>query len=359
MKILLFFSLLVISCTHQPKAPLPEKIKLAQSDFADLNEWLFDDHYQALKAFRNSCQKILALPKGKTMGGANNIAGVSCDWRDVCKKSNQVSEAEARNFFEEHFLPYRIISEQKSLFTGYYEPQLKGSLSKTKKYKYPIYKLPIKPSERNFSRKQINQGALLNRNLELLYVADEVELFYMHIQGSGAIHLENGKIIKLGFAGHNKHNYQAITNYLLKHYNFKKNQLSREGVKAFLRQDQARGRKIMEYNQSYVYFTINNQAQVIGAHNVALTPERSLAIDNRYLPYGVPLWLETTNGKQPFHKLCIAQDRGGAIKGLVRGDIFFGSSAQASKKASKQKAPGKYYLLLPKNVKPGCRISSN
>jgi membrane-bound lytic murein transglycosylase A len=350
MRALLFtLILLCFACTHKPQKPARENILLTRSDFGDLKEWLFDDHYAALEAFRKSCKKILALPKGKTLGGANKIAGVSCDWRDICNKSKQVTELEARNFFEEHFIPYKVKSQQKSLFTGYHEPQLRGSLHKTKKYKHPVYKLP-KECHRNVPRKEINKGALSNKGLELLYVDDEVDLFYMQIQGSGAVHLENGKVVKLGFAGHNKHNYQAITNYLIKHHNFKKNQLSQDFIKSYLRQNQARGRKIMEHNKSYVYFTINNQSQVVGAHNVALTPERSLAIDNRYLPYGVPLWLETTNDKKPFHKLCIAQDRGGAVKGLLRGDIFFGSSKQASIKASRQKAAGNYFLLLPKHL---------
>jgi membrane-bound lytic murein transglycosylase A len=138
---------------------------------------------------------------------------------------------------------------------------------------------------------------------------------------------------------------------LIKQHNIDYSKISADYIKDWLKKDKSRGQKVMESNPSYVFFRIIHGDGPYGAQNVILTPERSLAIDNRYLPYGVPLWLETSDGdNQKFNKLLIAQDRGGAIKGVIRGDIYFGSGSLASKKASKQKQMGEYYILLPKHL---------
>ncbi len=336
---------------------LDEKIILHPVGFSDIEDWVLDDHHEALQAFNKSCKKILARPKDKTIGGVNKIAGVGKDWANVCSRASKVKMVDAREFFEQYFYPYQVVSSKgdKGLFTGYHEPNLKGSFKKTAKYKYSVYSLPKNNHDRSLTRAQISKGKLAGKNLEILYVDDDIELFFMQIQGSGRIHLDNGKVINLGFSGHNNHNYKAISNYMIKHYNVKLSQVSADFIKSWLKKDPVRGQKVMNHNESYVFFHILKQEGPIGAQNVQLTPERSLAIDNRYLPFGVPIWVDTKNGyNEDFSKLVIAQDRGGAIKGVIRGDIFFGSTHRASKKASVQKHHGKYYLLLPMEVSPCC-----
>jgi membrane-bound lytic murein transglycosylase A len=353
--------LLLTSCgsnfAYNSRQKLDEKIILQNVEFDDIKNWVLDDHHEALVAFNKSCKKILARPKDKTIGGINKIAGIGREWTDVCQRATKVKMEDAREFFEQYFLPYRVTSSKgdKGLFTGYHEPNLRGSFKKTKKYKYPVYSLPKNNHDRSLTRAEISQNKLGGKNLEILYVDDDIALFFMQIQGSGRIHLDNGKVVNLGFAGHNNHSYKAISNYMIKHYNVKLSQVSADFIKSWLKEDPIRGQKVMNYNQSYVFFHILKQVGPIGAQNVQLTPERSLAIDNKYLPFGAPIWVDTKDGYgEDFSKLVIAQDRGGAIKGVIRGDIFFGSTHKASKKASVQKHYGQYYLLLPKEVKPCC-----
>jgi membrane-bound lytic murein transglycosylase A len=353
--ILLLFTGCVTTSRPSNVPILDEKLSLKKVDFTDLKDWTFDDHEMALVSFKKSCKKFLVMNPSKKIGGFKNFAGYAKDWQDVCNVASKIDSSSAQEFFETNFSLYKIISDKKltGLFTGYYEADLNGSLVKTDKYKYPIYKPPvnIKDNKHNLSRTHINNGSLDGKNLEILYVDDEVELFFTHIQGSARVHLTNGKTIRIGYTDKNNHPYKSIGNDLIKEFNIPTGKISADFIKNWLREDKLRGKKIMERNPSYVFFKIIHGQGPYGAQHVVLTPERSLAIDNRYLAYGLPLWLETLDYEsKPFNKLLIAQDRGGAIKGVIRGDIYYGSGPLASKKASSQKQAGIYYVLLPKNT---------
>jgi membrane-bound lytic murein transglycosylase A len=358
LQILLIF--IISSCASSQRK---EKIVLKEVDFTSLPGWTTDDHHEALPAFIKSCQRISKMPNHKSIG-ASNIAGKSKDWKKICREAKNIAvndKKKAKHFFEKHFTPYKVFNGQKEtgLFTGYFEIDLKGSLKKTKKYKYPLYRAPENLSDikESLSREAIEEGALKGKGLELMYVDDPVRLFFLHIQGSGRIHLPDGKIIRVGYAAQNGHPYYAIGRYLGESGKLKNEKVSAGTIQQWLYKHPKEAIKVMQMNPSYVFFRlISNKEGPIGAHTVPLTPMRSLAIDRRYIPLGVPLWLTTecpdcrTSKHQYLRQLMIAQDTGGAIKGPIRGDIFFGHGKQAEQFAGYMKNRGSYYMLIPSSI---------
>jgi membrane-bound lytic murein transglycosylase A len=349
----LFLFLLITACAIQPQR---DNLLLTQVGFDSLHHWQHDDHKHAFNTFKISCRKLLLAKDHK--------------WHGVCNKAMSLDTNHPnkyREFFEENFTPFLASNngKDKGLFTGYYEVELHGSRKKTAKYKYPIYRAPrnLEQIKKKLSHHAINHGALKNKNLEILYVDDRVELFFMHIQGSGKIKLTDGTVVRLGYAAQNGYPYYAIGRYLIDYYKIDPKHISAEFIKAWLRANHDQAQAVMEKNESYVFFReLDSKDGPIGGQAVPLTAERSLAIDKKFLKYGTPIWLETeypstdcdnqTRGTgKPFRKLMVAQDTGGAIKGPVRGDIFFGTGKHASLLASCMKNSGKYYLLLP-NTKP-------
>jgi membrane-bound lytic murein transglycosylase A len=343
---------------------LPEKItikgkgnvKLNEVWFEDLRGWEGQNQRLALLSFLNSCDKFAKMPQNRLIGKQlGNIT--ASDFRDVCEIGNVVkglSDAQIKNFFENWFKPF-LISDRKNnsrgLFTGYYEASLNGSKIKTKKYRFPIYKKPRDlTSEPYLSREEIENGALKNKNLEILYVDDEVELFFMHIQGSGRIKLPNGSVVRIAFAAKNNQPFSPISTYLLDNNLLKPNEISAQNVKKWLKENPEEAKKAMNFNASYIFFEVSRDQFVKGAQGVELTAMRSMAVDSDILPYGIPLWLETSLNGKAINKLMIAQDTGSAIKGVVRGDLFFGYGQEAEDSASSMANFGQYYALLPINI---------
>jgi membrane-bound lytic murein transglycosylase A len=336
-----------------------EALRLNEQDFQDLEGWNEDDHKLALQTFLHSCRKFSKMPQNSPLNGKllDITAG---DFRDVCdigEVVKQMSAKQTKNFFENWFKLFLVESksgEEKGVFTGYYEASLRGSFVKNDKYKYPIY---AKPKDVNFdanlTRKDIENGALASQKLELIYVDDKVDLFFMHIQGSGRVILPNGNEIRLAFAGKNQHPFNAISNEMFEKGLISKEEYNSKGVRKWLKSNPEKAEEIMNLNNSFTFFRIFDNEYVIGAQGVPLTPERSLAVDNEIMPFGTPLWVQThlknSDNKERFNKLMIAQDTGSAIKGVVRGDIFFGYGEDAENKAFTMASKGKYYVLLPIN----------
>ena len=356
---------LIVSCAPSQKA---KDIKLRKAHFSDLKDWEHDKHLHGLNTFKKSCKVILANKKSKFLGNNPHIGAMS-KWQSVCKKllaQNISSHEEARVFIEQNFTPYAVHTSAKSagLFTGYYESSMRGSYKKTATYKYPIYQTPknLTSIKNKLSRTNINKGILAGKGLELAYVDDEVELFFMQIQGSGRIHMTDGSELRVGFANQNGFPYNSIGGYITQKYKINPSHISADFIKAWLRANPGKAREVMEQNQSYVFFrpiNLSRHEGPVGAQNIPLTTGRSLAVDRQYISYGTPLWLETTTSgrhcadkaKTPhrnFNRLMVAQDTGGAIKGAIRGDIFFGYGKVASEFASCMKNKGRYYLLLPR-----------
>jgi membrane-bound lytic murein transglycosylase A len=287
----------------------------------------------------------------------------SVGWKEVCAKLSAFlkkphTALDATKFIETHFTPHLVSGPEgaEGMFTGYYEPAIRASFKKGGEYMYPIYAKPkgLKEGKPYLSRKEIYAGALDGKRLEIAYAADPVELFFMQVQGSGSLLLPDGSVQRVGFAAKNQHPYTSIGRYLIKAGEMKKGEVTAQTLKKWLKDHSRDAQNVMEQNASYIFFRkLEKVDGPIGAAGVSLTPKVSLAIDNAHMPYGSLLWLDTTVpaklGAAPaFRSLMVAQDTGSAIKGEVRGDVFFGAGEEAAFLAGEMQQQGKYYLLFPK-----------
>ncbi|AIL65285.1 Membrane-bound lytic murein transglycosylase A precursor [Rickettsiales bacterium Ac37b] len=351
--LLLLVCIYISACTTT--IPSSNRLKLAKVDFADLPDWGQDDYKSALYSFINSCNKLTF--------SSHKLTSNSASWYRVCNKANDLlhsSNESILEFFEYNFVPFKIQTYDKDicLFTGYYEAILNGSRKPYGPYKYPIYNVPnnMVKGTKPISREFIEKGTLKNSGLEIVYVDDKIDLFFLHIQGSGRVNLDDGSTIKIGYKDQNGHPYTPIGRYISKNYNIDIDKISAPFIKNWLRTNKQHiAENVMNQNASYVFFQemITPYDNPIGGQGVALTPERSLAVDINFIPYGMPIWIDThyphtpNCSKKPLRKLMIAQDKGGAIKGPLRADIFFGRGKQAEELAGYMKQKGQYYVLLP------------
>lgn len=303
--------------------------------FNDLNGWEEDDHGAALSVFRDTC------------GDMDDP-----DWQALCGYASEAKDA--KQFFELFFRPVMITDgPSEALFTGYFEPELDGSPVKTSRYKYPVYKMP--PEARRIrpwlTRRQILTSGVMNgRGLEIAWVDDPVELFFLQIQGSGRIRYPDGRFVRVGYRGFNGHSYRSIGKELVRRGIYNAHQVSAEVIKNWVRRNPRDGQELLFHNNSYVFFREVNEVPAdkgpLGAMNRSITTMRSVAIDPRYTPYGAPVWIEKA-GKDPLHRLMIAQDTGSAIKGAQRADIFYGTGDEAGRAAGRVKDAGRMLVLMP------------
>jgi membrane-bound lytic murein transglycosylase A len=301
--------------------------------FDNLLGWQADDHTAALKAFLQSCEDISAP-----------------EWAPICVYA--ATNPNAKAFFEALFIPVVVRPDSKALFTGYYEPELDGSLYKVGKYQYPVYKKPkdIQSKDPNLTRAAIDAGALRHKGLEIAYVDDPVEAYYLHIQGSGRINLTNGNSIRIGYAGENGHVYRSAASEMVRNGLIRASSASIEGIRSWARRNPVEGKKALQFNASYVFFrrldVSSAEKGPRGALDRPITAMRSLAVDPKFVQLGAPVWIEK-GGANAMRRLMIAQDVGSAIKGPQRSDIFFGSGVEAGKLAGQTKDSGRMIVLLP------------
>ncbi len=371
-----------------PAVPPEDRLVLAPSSFAELADWPADDLSQALPALLGSC---IGSPKEGSGEGLGTILAAHPDvWRDLCRQAAMLPAGDAaamRRFLEANFSPWRVTNhgEPDGLFTGYYEPELQGARRKKPPFVHPVYLAPhdqlvvdLGDFKRDLAgrkitgmmrggtfrpywdRAEIERGALAGRGLEMLWVDDPVALFFLQIQGSGRVVLADGTIVRIGYAGQNGHDYTAIGKVLVERGELTRDEVSLQSIRHWLRAHPDQADEVMRANRSYVFFRVLPGAPV-GAAGVELTPGRSLAVDTRFLPFGLPLWLESTvpalpetgrSEEVPLRRLVVPQDRGGAIKGPVRGDLFWGAGAEAEAIAGRMKQPGRLWLLWPKALPP-------
>lgn len=302
--------------------------------FDQLDGWAQDDHAAAFETFLNTCKDMK-----------------DADWRSICTFAQ--SRPDPREFFELLFRPVLIEDGQDALFTGYFEPELDGSLSPTARYRYPVYKMPIEARQNRpwLTRRDIlESGVMDGRGLVIAYVDDPVELFFLQIQGSGRIRLENGRALRVGYRGSNGHNYRSIGQELVRRGVYEPHQVSAQVIKNWVRRNPQEGLELLYHNPSYVFFREVNQVPAdkgpLGAMNRSITAMRSIAVDPSFVPLGAPVWIEK-DGKAPLRRLMIAQDTGSAIKGAQRADVFFGTGDEAGRKAGTLRDPGRLMVLMP------------
>lgn len=364
------------------------RLALAPATFADLPGWKEDQVAPALDAFRRSCARMAKLPAESRLGGSG-FAGTAGDWRAACEAVRQVpagNDAAARTYFETWFQPLAARAEGgeggDGLFTGYYEPLLRGSRTKSDRYRFPLYSRPpelVSVDLGTFredlkgrrlagrvedgqlvpyaNREEIENGALAGRDLELVWVDDAIDAFFLQIQGSGRVRLEEGGEIRVGYAGENGHAYYAIGRELVKREALRKEEVSMQSIRRWLEEHPEEAPGVLATNASYVFFREIEGEGPLGAEGLPLTPGRSLAVDRKHWPMGVPLWLATEapaaqqgSPDRPLHRLVVAQDTGGAIRGPIRGDVFWGAGEEAAEIAGRMKHPGRLWVLVPKEV---------
>jgi membrane-bound lytic murein transglycosylase A len=340
--------------------------------------WQQDDHAKALATFQRSCQEILTTAHGFKRPA--KYSGALSDWVSLC--NHATSAANAKEFFESNFAAYKIHDPVKpeGLYTGYYEPEAEGSLTSSAEYPVPVYNKPTDLVALDasaeaatglkygrivkglpqvyFTRKEIEQGALSGRGLEIVWLKSWVDAFFIHIQGSGRVVLPDGQIIRLAYAAKTGQPYTGIGGVLLARNVGSKETMSMELLRSWMKDHPSDARELMWNNKSYIFFrqieVPSKDLGALGAQQVNLTPLRSLAVDRSIWMFGTPMWIDTTTppeaGAKPFRRLMIAQDTGTAIKGYVRGDVYWGWGADAAFNAGHMKSPGSMVVLLPKSV---------
>lgn len=339
----------LIACT--PSRSLDEPV---HPDFANLPGWNADRHGEALGALRRSCRVFLAKAPNAAIG-RQPYAGRASDWTAACRAAARVPAGDhkaARRYFETWFAPVAIQSAggAEGLFTGYYAPELAGSWAPGGPFTTPLYRTP--PGHlRRVDRAAIRRGALSGRGLELLWVDDPIDAFFLEIQGSGQVRMADGSLVHVGYEGQNGHRYFPVGRALIDSGEIPREEMSLQAIRAWMEANPDKAGALMEMNPSHVYFRIQDEPGAKGAQGVVLTPGRSLAVDRRYVPYGLPVWLDlrevpTEDGR--LRRLVVAQDTGGAIKGVVRGDYFWGYGDDAGDRAGLMTSRGRYFVLLPR-----------
>ncbi|HUY68236.1 MAG TPA: murein transglycosylase A [Alphaproteobacteria bacterium] len=356
------------------------RLSLTPVSYGDLAGWQSDHEARAVPAFVRSCKVILKKPAGARMG----IGGAARGWRGPCEallRNIPKSDVAARAYFEKYFAPYAVAGEdgEEGLFTGYYEAGLRGSWRKTAIYKYPLYAVPkdlVKVDLGLFEpqwkgrhitgktvkarygmrlvpydeRAQIARGSLRHRARVLLWVDDPVDAFFLAIQGSGRVRMVEGRSVQVGYAGANGHDYTAVGRVMLA-MGVLRRPVTMLDIRMWLEGHPGQARRVMDHDRSYVFFRVLKGGGPVGSEGVALTARRSLAVDPHFVPLGMPLWLVTqTPEGAALQRLMIAEDTGGAIKGAVRGDFYWGAGRRAAAEAGAMQSKGRYYLLLPKGV---------
>ncbi len=303
-------------------------------DWADLNGWPDDDHQAALEVFTETCRDL-----------------TESDWPAICKFAGQTDDA--RDFFERMFKPVLITDGEEPLFTGYYEPELIGSRKQNARFNVPLYRLPddAPASGPWLTREELSEtGILENRDLELVWLQNEVDKFFLQIQGSGRVMLNEGGAMRVGYGGKNGHPYRSIGQELVRRGIFQEHQVSAQVIRNWVENNPSEGADLLNHNPSYVFFREVSQVDPkkgpLGAMNRSVTAGRSVAVDPEFVPLGAPVWLEKA-GAKPFRRLMVAQDTGAAINGAQRADIFYGTGEDAGKEAGRIRDGGRMVVLLP------------
>ena len=346
--------------------------------FTDLPGWATDRHAEALPALRTSCAAIAPLPDDRSLGGAEATQATAGRLRPACAALAILppGDAAARAFLERHFRP---IALGEGTLTGYFEPELRGSLRPGPRFATPLHARPPELVEADLGtfipdlrgrrvagvvrdgrlhpfpdRAAIARGALDGRSLELAFVDDPADAFFLQIQGSGRVALAEGGVLRLGYAGWNGHPYVAIGRFLVEDGILAREEVSMQAIRAWMAEaGPDRAAALMARNPSYIFFRrldLPPEAGPVGTQGAPLTPMRSIAVDRTAVPLGLPVWIAGRDPltDQPLRRLTVAQDTGGAIRGPARADLFTGWGPEAADRAGRLRDPATLFLLVPR-----------
>ncbi len=356
--IFLLFTGCSVKYEHKPHI---SQANLQEVSWEQLPNFEQDNLLKALAVFQKGCTR------------AQNFENLQKTCEDALESSSP------QEFFKSNFTPYLLLGndgEKEGLITGYYEPILKGSLTKSEKYPYPIYQKPhdivtidLSDQYEELAEYRLRGRVIGNRvipyssreqieNSEddalvpICFVEDKVERFFMQIQGSGKVKLEDGTILNVGYAEQNGWPYYAIGRKLIEDGHIPQEDISLQSIKGWLEQNPKRVDEILNLNQSYIFFQ-KSEKGATGSLGVELVANRNLAVDRKYIPLGFPVFIDTTNplDNTPIQQLMVAADTGGAIKGEIRADFFFGTGEVAKELAGKMKQKGKLFILIPNIIK--------
>lgn len=405
-------ALALVACTPSREAPRPEApalfpdlpadLSLTPVSFTALPGWEGDRVLEALPALKRSCGVFSGRPAGQALG-PSVVMGTAADWQALCANlaralpfsPTEADELTFRAFLERHLQPYALsrrgempealaregLGRDQGIITGYYEAELRGSTRREGPYTVPIYGPPTdlvsvaveqagsgqSGTQRRigrtdpasgrivpyWTRAEIEDGAMGTAAPVLYWVEDPVNAHLLHIQGSGRIILPDGSAVRVGYAQNNGHTFVGIGRVMLDAGLLAPGQSTMPHIRAWLHANPDRAGEIMRQNPRYIFFRRIEGEGPVGAMGVPLTPRRSMAVDTDYIPLGVPVWLDTHDPDgQPLRRLMVAQDVGSAIKGVVRGDFFWGPGEAALAHAGRMRSVGRTYVLLPRTLVP-------
>lgn len=376
---------------HDPVFPLriadTQYVPVAWTDIAG---WDADDHLQAFKAFRASCRAVAASPASAADGKA-----LGASLRGPCRaaRTADVSDkAMARAFFETHFRPLQISSlgQTDGFVTGYYEPIVDGSRTRTDVYTVPVYRRPsnlfVRGYRQNaptlpnsgpvyrkigrrklipyYDRAEIEDGAIAGRGLEICWLKSQTDLLFTQIQGSARVRLDDGSTIRINYDSYNGYPYTAVGRVLIERNIIPKDRMSMRRIRQWMDENPDGAKDLRRQNRSYVFFRevkLSDNDEAVGAQGVPLTPGRSIAVDQSLHVYGTPFFIEgelpieSEQAKTPFHRLMIAQDTGSAILGPARADLYFGAGPEAGRVSGRLRHNMHFVMLVPNSLDPVAR----
>lgn len=353
---------------------------LAPVGFDALVGWADDDHASAFRAFRLSAERIAEHPpKTRALGVDGEALATAA--RATLALPLEPDAAAARAFFETHFVPHEGVAGD-GFFTGYYEPEAEAARTADDRFNTPLLRPPEElvevdeaapppalPGGMRFARRTatgfepffdrgaIMAGALDGRGLEIAFLADPVDAYFIHVQGAARLRMQDGSLLRVTYAAKSGHDYRSIGRELIDRGALQRGSVTMQSIRAWLAEHSDEAASVMASNPSYIFF---REAPVddpalgpIAAAKVPLTPGRSLAVDRTLHTFHVPIWIETSvpaaDGAVPFRRLLVAQDTGSAILGPARGDIFFGSGDAAGETAGRMQAKGRFVTLVPRS----------
>lgn len=350
-------------------------VELKALDFSQLDGWQQDDQAAAFGAFMKSCDAILngtrAMRRARPIyGGLYN----ACRKASALAAGGTVTTAAARKFFEDNFKPVRVLPPMKTygyytgadgFYTGYYESEVLGSRFPSDEYKVPLYGVPSSVAGKRskvfsqYDRKDIVDGALAGKGLEICWVKDSIGAFFAQIQGSTRVKLDTGELLRLNYIASNGKPYTPVGRILIDNGIVPAEEMTMDRIRQYMEENPEEGAALRLKNRSYVFFTeteLGANDECIGAQGIPLTPGRSIAVDPRIHVYGTPIWIDAKfplKSEKPvdtFQHLVVAQDTGSAIRGAARADIYFGHGGDVPHIAGRIKQFGKFVMLVPNDV---------